>query len=220
MKLASRRMSTFLLFVMVCLFATGFVFRGKPTGQAQPTTFGEVDHAGDSFVIADFDGDEKPDFATVKLDRSNSRTTNYSIHFQLSEGLQPAIGITARTGGLQLFWRDVNGDDALDLVVRTSLDSNLVAVLLNDGHGKFTQAAAAEFPGLEKEPDFCLGAERRPLTDGVSSLPPQTIIGASDEQSRGEWLQVSCEEVDRQENQTFCSFLSASSAGRSPPEFS
>ena len=209
-----------LTLVMAWVFATGFLLRGKPVGQWEATKFEGLGRASSSFAIADFDGDHKPDVASVKSDRTDSKTTYYTIHFRLSEGLQPPIGITARTGGLKLFWRDVNGDDALDLVVRTSLDSNLVTVLLNDGHGRFTQTPPEKFPGLEREPEFYFRVARHQVADGVSSLPSRTTLGENGEQASGSRLGPIFEATSAQENQSYCSFLSESGAGRSPPELS
>ncbi|MGB7284963.1 MAG: VCBS repeat-containing protein [Candidatus Acidiferrum sp.] len=100
------------------------------------------------FAIADFDGDCKPDFATVESqDGGSSRTTRYSIRFRLTAGPAQSFGVSAPAGGLQIVARDVNGDDALDLLVSTAWLHQQVAVLLNDGHGNFTLAKANAFPG-------------------------------------------------------------------------
>lgn len=205
---------------MVCVSSFGLFAKGNASGQWEGARR-EWHWAGnDEFVIADFDGDQKPDLATVQQERSESQSTNYSIHFELSQGPQPAIGITARAGGLKLIWRDVNGDDALDLVVRTSLDSTLVAVLLNDGHGKFTQAQPGKFKDLEIEPAHTLGVDRRSFTDEFSTLPLRTIFGASGEQAYGFSPRQNFEAVCGQENRSFRCLLSDATAGRAPPIFS
>jgi hypothetical protein len=106
------------------------------------------------FAIADFDGDQKPDLATIEVQKgSSSRTTQYSIRFQLTAGIGQVFGVTAPSGGLQIVARDVNGDNALDVLVTTSLQHEQVAVLLNDGHGKFRLADANDFPGAIREND-------------------------------------------------------------------
>ena len=104
------------------------------------------------FAIADFDGDQKPDLATIEVQKgSSSRTTQYSIRFQLTAGIAQVFGVIAPSGGLQIVARDVNGDNALDVLVTTSLQHEQVAVLLNDGHGKFRLADASEFPAATQE---------------------------------------------------------------------
>ena len=211
-------MWTVLALLVACLFADGIVLCGKTVVAGEPSRIERLERATGNFVIADFDGDQKPDLATVYLERTNSQTSNYSIHFQLSEGWQPAIGITARVGGLKLSWRDVNGDDAPDLVVRTSLDSTLVVVLLNDGHGNFTQAPAKQFGVLEREPEFFLEVERRPQVEGVSTLPLRTGFGGN--QQATPWrLQQSSEPIDRLAERRLIRFLSTASIGRAPPSF-
>lgn len=100
-----------------------------------------------NFAIADFDGDRKPDLATVEVAKSGSfARTEYSIRFELTAGTTQVFGVTAPAGGLQILARDVNGDDALDLLVSTTWQHTQVAVLLNDGHGKFTLAEPGAFP--------------------------------------------------------------------------
>jgi hypothetical protein len=100
------------------------------------------------FAIGDFDGDNKPDLATVQVAPDSRQLTRYSIQLQLTLGSKAAIGLTAPFGGLLLSAKDVNGDSALDLVVRTALDARLVAVLVNDGYGNFSVAAEGSFPEL------------------------------------------------------------------------
>jgi hypothetical protein len=89
------------------------------------------------FAIADFDGDHRPDLATVQIGHSDSWDTQYWIAFHLSCGARQTLSITAPTGGLQITSRDVNGDDFLDLIVTTAWTNRPVAVLLNSGQGDF-----------------------------------------------------------------------------------
>jgi len=137
--------------LMLC-FVAGVACRadaaGNSTRHSQASSLG----INSFFAIADFDGDQKPDLATVEVQKgSSSRTTQYSIRFQLTAGISQVFGVTAPSGGLQIVARDVNGDNALDVLVTTSLQHEQVAVLLNDGHGKFRLADASEFPGAIQE---------------------------------------------------------------------
>ena len=97
------------------------------------------------FTIADFDGDSRPDLASVAIGQSGSRNTRYWIAFHLSGRAGQTVGITAPTGGLQITSRDVNGDSFPDVIVTTSWTNKPVAILLNDGLGNFTAANPAEF---------------------------------------------------------------------------
>jgi hypothetical protein len=90
------------------------------------------------FAIADFDGDNRPDLATVEIGQVGFSRAHYWIGFQMSAGARQRIGVTAPVGGLEIASRDVNGDTFLDLIVTTAWFKDPVAVLVNDGHGKFT----------------------------------------------------------------------------------
>jgi hypothetical protein len=99
------------------------------------------------FAVGDFDGDRRPDLATVHVGQSSFWVTHYWIAFQLSGGSRQTLGITAPTGGLQITSRDVNGDHFLDVIVTTAWTNQPVAVLLNDGQGNFTASRPSTFPG-------------------------------------------------------------------------
>ena len=170
------------------------------------------------FLIADFDGDHKPDFATVNVDRTFIHLTNYSIHLQLSQGYDSAIGLTAPSGGLQLISRDVNGDDILDLVVRTAFDSNLVAVLLNDGHGNFTLAKPELFPGFENEPSSHFNAELRHPAERILLLPSRSSFGNRTESGLTERVRILAESLRARKKQPSYNFVEYAQSGRAPPE--
>jgi hypothetical protein len=105
-----------------------------------------------TFAIADFDGDRTPDLATVELQTSTSAgTTRYSIRLRLATGATQLFGVTGPAGGLQIVAQDVNGDSALDVLVSSAWLHKQVAVLLNDGHGKFTLADPGAFPAAIQE---------------------------------------------------------------------
>jgi len=125
------------------LGAAGWVNAASTSTKPSP-----VSSAGfnSNFAIADFDGDRKPDLATVEIQKGNSSSnTQYSIRLQLTAGGVQVFGVSAPAGGLQIVARDVNGDDALDVLVSTAWQHKQVAVLLNDGHGKFTLADPGAF---------------------------------------------------------------------------
>jgi hypothetical protein len=99
------------------------------------------------FAIADFDGDRRPDVAKVEAGNNASGASGYWIQLQLSGAGRQSIQLDAPSGGLLIEARDVNGDHAIDLVLTTAWLRQPVAVLLNDGHGKFSRAAPTSFPG-------------------------------------------------------------------------
>lgn len=106
------------------------------------TEIRHAQHNQSQFVFADLDGDQKPDLALVEMQGQSLETTNYSIRLQFSRGMESAIGVRAPFGGLRVAARDVNGDDNLDLILTSNLDSSFIEVLLNDGHGNFSVASA------------------------------------------------------------------------------
>jgi hypothetical protein len=119
------------------------------------------------FAIEDFDGDSRPDIATVLECRSGA-DNHYRIRFQLSSGGSQSIDLTAPVGGLDLSSRDVNGDDFLDVVVTTAGTNRPVAVLVNNGAGTFTASDPAAFPGaFRKSNNFWSG-----LTEELREAPP------------------------------------------------
>lgn len=138
-----------------------------------------------NFAIADFDGDQKPDLATVEVQRSSStRTTRYSIRFQLTAGIAQVFGVTAPSGGLQIVARDVNGDNTLDVLVTTVLQHEQVAVLLNDGHGKFRLADANEFPAAIRENSRRWNSGTAPLCDSSAIVRIEYPAGELDRESK------------------------------------
>jgi hypothetical protein len=135
-----------LLFVCGVIGLTGRAETASPSPQRAPNYDAGMSA---SFAIADFDGDLKPDLAIVEAERvDSSSNVRYSIRLRLSAGASQAIGVTAAAGGLHVVPRDVNGDNALDLLVSTAWLHQPVAVLLNDGHGNFTLSDPAAFRGV------------------------------------------------------------------------
>ena len=100
------------------------------------------------FAIADFDGDSRPDLATVEIGQSGPSRARYWIGFQLTSGAKQMIGLNAPVGGLNITSRDVDGDQVLDLIVTTAWLNEPVAILLNDGHGNFTLTSPSAFPAI------------------------------------------------------------------------
>lgn len=94
-----------------------------------------------NLALADFDGDRKPDLASVEFNHLDSSAARYWITVRLTSGGKQTVEVIGPLGGLDISARDVNGDAALDLIVRTAWQHQLVAIFLNDGHGHFAAAA-------------------------------------------------------------------------------
>jgi hypothetical protein len=169
------------------------------------------------FAIGDFDGDRKPDLATVQVDPYTQRVARYSIHLQLSLGPSAAIGLTAPFGGLLLSAKDVNGDSRLDLVVTTALDHQVVAVLVNDGHGNFTVAQQGAFPELTAEGHCRLDAPDIPFPGPSSLLQSRCPLGEEGEDAAGFDSPAAAERFHFAERQNSPRWLVGTTSGRSPP---
>ena len=125
-----------------------------------------------SFSVADFDGDSRPDLASVEAGSSDSARTDYWIQLQLSATGRRTFRIVAPLGGLQIASRDVNGDHAPDLVLTTAWLGQPVAILLNDGHGNFSQVEPAVFPEAFSEAKTSWGSPSDHAVDAFG-VPPQ-----------------------------------------------
>jgi hypothetical protein len=135
------------------------------------------------FAIADFDGDSRPDFATVQVGQAESPNVRYWIRFRMSGGSRLAIGVTAPAGGLRIEPRDVNGDRALDLIVTTAWLNKPVAVLVNDGHGGFTLNDPAAFPGIVWGAETYFTPAGDPWKDAAMVIPSRFPPGDFDKSS-------------------------------------
>ena len=135
------------------------------------------------FAIGDFDGDRRPDLATVQAGQSSSPDAQYWVVFQLSTGPRRTLGITAPGGGLQVTSRDVNGDSFFDVVVTTAWTNRPVAVLLNDGQGNFRASSPSIFPGAfsaSEESWTCINDEVKEATGVLLSRYPTGNCPESD----------------------------------------
>lgn len=126
---------------------------------------------GLTFAIADFDGDRRPDFASIQAGQNSRGSSDYSIELNLSEVGRQSIDLVAPTGGLLIEARDVDGDNLVDLVVSTAWRRRPVAIFLNDGHGTFSRAETSAFPKAFSECSTNLVSGPVPATDalGISS---------------------------------------------------
>ena len=101
---------------------------------------------GRNALVADLDGDGRPDLAVAKTTLHGRHAPEYRLKLYLTAGGgKSSLRIPVREG-LFFLGRDVDGDGHLDLVVmRGSSPPSTVAIWLNDGHGRFSESATAYF---------------------------------------------------------------------------
>jgi hypothetical protein len=99
--------------------------------------------ATNSFAVGDVDGDGDPDVIVVNAGQSFLLLNNGQGQFSDVTGDHlPALALTAMAATLG----DVDGDGDLDLVMANARGPN--HLLLNDGHGIFTDVTASHLPAL------------------------------------------------------------------------
>jgi hypothetical protein len=156
---------------LLCLLGlvTGIALQPRDTDAFAPAhnvTLSRL--SGIRVAIADFDGDWKPDLATVETASLARARANYAIHLQLSAGADSSFLISAPDGGVRVAARDVNGDSFPDVVVSSVWDERVVAILLNDGHGKFSRVEPALYLGTATDADLFLHNSDASLCDQLS----------------------------------------------------
>ena len=133
------------------------------------------------FAITDFDGDNRPDLASVRLGQSGAHSARYLIDFHLTRGLPQSIGVIAPAGGLELISRDVNGDNFPDVIVTTYLTNQPVAILLNDGRGNFSQSDPSAFPGALPTSESSRFSKPDAIMDATAMLSWRYLSGECEE---------------------------------------
>jgi hypothetical protein len=197
------------------LFLVGFL-GGAAAGAEVPRAPIPSAGPGLPFAIADFDGDSRPDLASVWAGPSDFTNTEYWIQLQLSAAGRQSIRLVAPVGGLQIAARDVNGDASLDLIVSTALSNRPVAVYLNDGHGGFTHAEPASYPQAFRESETNWTSVLHQVTD-AAGVPPRWRPGIRSEIRWLSHLQLRGDVVVVSEAQSFFSSFLIPLRGRAPP---
>jgi hypothetical protein len=129
------------------LFLALLLLSGAVAASAQTSMFsGPRDYVvgayPESVVVADFNGDGRPDVATA-----NQVSNNISVLLQNSDGtFQPAVNYATGNGPMWLQVGDVNSDGKPDLLVVNITDTSL-GVLLGNGDGTFQAQKLTTIPG-------------------------------------------------------------------------
>jgi hypothetical protein len=200
----------------LCLAA--FLWAGHAQIKSANPPIARLVRTGDAhFAIADFDGDLQPDLALVRVTSDGSPTSQYSVDLNFSSGHKPAIRVVGPSGGLQITPQDVNGDKFADLVVTSLLDSQFVAIFLNDGKGNFAPAEPSDFPGVGKRSDVRLFAPDEVPEGQIALQPGRNTSGDAGAEARWDTRREISSEALPSLPLAVRAQLVFSSAGRAPP---
>lgn len=205
------------LFLWMPLFVLfGFAGRSAAAGHDVQNPPVNAPGSGLPFAIADFDGDLRPDLASIQNWSNSSGTTDYWIQLQLSAVGRQAIRLVAPAGGLRIEARDVNGDHAVDLVLTTAWFNQPVAVLLNNGRGSFSQVEPTRFPGAFNESKTNWDSASNQLIDACG-LPTQSQSSLYSEETNSLRRRSSAGSIPLSSTGFLVSLLLIFHAGRAPP---
>jgi hypothetical protein len=196
------------------LILAGLAIAGAPVGWAQSPVSGA--RAGMPLAVSDFDGDLRPDVATVEAGRSDLALTDYWVELQLTMSGTQAIRVVGPTGGLQVAVRDVNGDQIPDLVLTTAWRGQPVAILLNDGHGSFSRAEPEEFPDAFRASPDGWGGTEMPRPTAAASLS-ESRFGAEVSEVRLAYRDAASRPVQRSNPEDASDDNRLQQRGRAPP---
>jgi hypothetical protein len=181
----ARKLMSLRRFAGIILLAGSSVFGFALGARAAPSPIQRTANISGAlntdFAVADFDGDRRPDFVSVELGSFNSSIVRYAVTLHLTSGGGQSIGVTAPFGGLSIEARDINGDAALDLVIRSNWFRQPVAILINDGRGQFTLANPAAYPAVMEgcPAEWTSGTE--PAGERVALTLQKTYVGEFEE---------------------------------------
>jgi hypothetical protein len=158
----SKLAGTAVLLLLVILFA------GIPA-MAAPGASAKLAVRADNWLFADFDGDQKPDFAELR--RS-------SLDIRLNSGsLQHLTVSSDEAAGLQtIAVVDIDGDNDLDIVVQNRFVPRRAEIWINDGNGRFPESPFLREPvQIERKSWNPVPASLAEVA--VPVKPPQALAG-------------------------------------------
>lgn len=159
------------LFCLLCFLAwPANLLPANPLSNTWPATLpNSWDQQG---VLADLDGDGRPDWILVRRTARGQLGISYSVDLHLSSGTTPTcIRITRQAGEVQVVPRDVNDDGDLDLVLTDAWSAAPVGIWINDGHGKFIGASdLGAYPASLWTLGTAISTEDRPLAVSAGLL--------------------------------------------------
>ncbi len=211
-----RRVLRGLLLCISFLLLFGFVGRGTAEAADLHGVRVAPGGPGPQFAIADFDGDLRPDLASIQAGQNSYGNASYRIQLQLSATGRQSFQLVAPAGGLFIEARDVNGDHAVDLVLATAWSGQPVAIFLNDGHGSFSRVEPTAFPEAFSEATTNLAPGSNTARDAVG-FPAQSRPGIYSEAKALGHLRPRASSIPLLSTCFLASPFLISHAGRAPP---
>lgn len=212
-----RRTSTLHPWLRICLLVLFGSFFGGIPAQASNLS---LPFSGSTVTLAidDFDGDLRPDVATVHAVSNNSSNTIYRVQLELSTGGTQSIHLAGPSGGLRIVARDVNDDGIPDLIVSLAWREKPFAVLVNDGRGAFSVHDPSSFPKTSGGSGKTLNGNLPSQSDTVA-ISRQLPVG---DFSVSKYLlhprPAATGSIPRAKSVSFLSALLVSLPGRAPPK--
>jgi hypothetical protein len=135
------------VFASLTVFVAGVCCASASPGRDTPTASdgGAFLHFGQSLALADFDGDDRIDTATL-----SSTGRNKDIEIRLSRAKSRIVlRFDTQTSELgSLFSRDVDNDGDNDLIWSNLLRADDVVIWLDDGSGRFDRVPSDEYANI------------------------------------------------------------------------
>jgi hypothetical protein len=125
---------------------------GSGLGFAAPQVH-DLSHALDSrrvsgWVLADFDGDLRPDLATGRSAQRDAQGYAQEVRINLGAFKESSFTFHSRAAKVDFLAWDIDGDDDGDIVIVETLSRRPVGVWINDGAGSFAEGDLAKFKPL------------------------------------------------------------------------
>lgn len=100
------------------------------------------------WVLADFDGDSKPDVATAKSGQSDAQGFQQEVRINLGRRDGTSFKFHSSVAKVDLSVWDVDHDDDWDIFIVDALSKRPIGVWLNDGKGAFSEGDLGTFNEL------------------------------------------------------------------------